>query len=323
MVLNYVLNLLILAQLAQAAQKTAKRDINDNKGNTPFFLQDPYDNQCLGAEGFTECTEKALWMLTKRKGVKTYSLVSLMNPSQHGTCLERKAGFLGLFPTNNVGKGFCSAKGSKRWNFEFVDNKHVKLSSRGMCLVRGKLKYRSTLSVDNCKKEYLPLVYHPTSVHEVGFYLKTADGGCFNGDKFVSCGSGKKGLLWGVGIRYVGGRAQRYFFNFAERSNCIVAKGSKVEKSSCKQSGALKWSLFDGRLAHNYKNCVARLSDDSAAMVSCKIASEHISMDVPATYTPAELEEMVKNQDQLSPEQRVQLQQILRQQGSYGARTKG
>ena len=45
----------------------------------------------------------------------------------------------------------------------------------GQCLVRGKGGYRNSVTVQNCKKgEFLPLVYHPTEVHENGFYLKSA-----------------------------------------------------------------------------------------------------------------------------------------------------
>ena len=157
-------------------------------GNTPFFLQDPYDQTCIGPNGFTVCDERSLWILTKRAGKKTYSLVSLLNPSPSGMCLERKSWFFGLFGGDKVGMGLCSKTGSKTWEFNFIDNTHVKLSTKGQCLVRGKNKYKNSVTVQNCNKgEFLPLVYHPTSVHEAGFYLKAADGECFDGSKFRNC----------------------------------------------------------------------------------------------------------------------------------------
>ena len=200
-----LLVVLLLLQLGfTVSQKAAQKkpvDVNDNKGNTPFFLQDPQDQTCLGPNGFTVCDERSLWVLTRRAGKKTYSLVSLLNPSPYGMCLERKYSFFGLFGSDRVGMGLCSQGGSKNWDFNFVDKTHVKISTKGQCLVRGKKKFMNSISVQNCNKgEFTPLVYHPTSVHEAGFYLKAADGACFDGEKFRSCeGRGADHLLWGVG----------------------------------------------------------------------------------------------------------------------------
>jgi hypothetical protein len=47
------------------------------KGKTPFLLQDPVDQTCLGPHGFTVCDENALWIITPRKGVKTFSMVHM------------------------------------------------------------------------------------------------------------------------------------------------------------------------------------------------------------------------------------------------------
>jgi hypothetical protein len=292
-----------LLAVAFAATKTQKKksDPNDNRGNTPFFLQDPYDQMCLGPKGFTVCDENALWILTKRTGKKTYSLVSLLNPSQQGLCLERQTSFFGLFNTDRVAIGSCNKGGAKSWDFEFVDQTHVKLSTKGQCLVRGKKTFKNSMSVQSCKKgEFIPLVYHPTAVHENGFFLKAADGACFDGSKFRSCeGSGANKLLWGVGVRYVWGQAKRYFFSFnvQERSNCIVGHGGKVQKGSCKDSGALTWSLTQGQLATGNKanKCVARKTDETAMVVPCTTSYEYLSMEVPSVYTNEQLVEMLQN----------------------------
>jgi hypothetical protein len=215
-------------------------------------------------------------------------------------CLERKTWFFGLFGDYRVGMGKCSKSGSKNWEFNFVDNTHVKLSSKGQCIVRGKDKYKSSVTVQNCnKKEFLPLIYHATTVHETGFNLKAADGQCFDGSAFRDCeGSGSNMLFWGVGIKYIWGNANRYLFNFhqQDRGNCIVAHGSKVEKSPCTSSGAMKWGLSDGKLSiNNEKMCLARLPDDSGAMAKCSEASEYMSMDIPTVYTPEDIEALVRN----------------------------
>jgi hypothetical protein len=292
----------LAASSAASKQVVKKSDPNDNRGNTPFFLQDPYDETCLGPKGFTVCDENALWILTKRTGKKTYSLVSLLNPqTTGGLCLETKPMLFGLMRTDRVSIGPCSSGRAKSWEFEFIDQTHVKLSTKGQCLVRGKKTYKNSISVQSCSKnEYLPLVYHPTAVHENGFYIKAADGKCFDGSKFRSCeGSGSNKLLWGVGIRYVWGEAQRYLFNFhvQDRSNCIVGRGSNVEKGPCKDSGATTWSLGHGQLSFGAgsKTCLARRTDDSAALIPCSQSYEYVTLEVPSIYTNEQLVEMLQN----------------------------
>jgi len=315
--ISLLLNFISAATKTKEASKKPS-DPNDNKGNTPFFLQDPYDQTCLGPNGFTVCDERSLWILTRRAGKKTYSLVSLLNPSPYGMCLERKFNFFGLFGSDRVGMGPCSQSGSKNWLFNFVDNTHVKLSTKDQCLVRGKKSYKNSMSVQKCKKgEFLPLVYHPTSVHEAGFYLKAADGMCFDGSKFRSCeGSGSNMLLWGVGIKYIWGKANRYFFNFhpQDRGNCLVAHGSRIDKSSCSSKGAMKWGLSDGKLSiNNGKMCLVRKADNTGAMERCSVANEYMSMDIPTVYTNEDLANMMKNPENLSPEEKAAVAQMVKQ----------
>lgn len=133
----------------KAAQQRKKADPDEQyKGNTPFFLQDPYDQMCLGQNGFTICDESALWVLNRRTGKSSYSLVTLLNPNAGGgICLERKTTFFGLFNSDSVGVGSCNKKGARSWNFEFKDQTHVMLSTQGQCLVRGKKFYKNSASV--------------------------------------------------------------------------------------------------------------------------------------------------------------------------------
>jgi hypothetical protein len=159
-----------------------KTDPYDNKGNTPFFLQDARDSTCLGPNGFTICDERALWILTRRVDKKeTYSLVSFINPKdpkQDGICLEQKSNLFGLVKSDNVGMGSCSREGAKNWEFEFIDKTRVKISTKsGMCIVRGKKQQRNSVSLAPCGKtdpsaEYLPLTYHPAEVHTAGLFVQ-------------------------------------------------------------------------------------------------------------------------------------------------------
>ena len=132
-----------------------------------FTHKDPKDGTCLGPTGFTVCDERALWILTRRTDKKnTYSLVSFMNPSTTGLCLEQKKGVLGIFTTDNVGLGPCSSNTAKSWDFNFIDKTRVKISTNDMCLVRNKKKFKNMYSLQQCNKgDFLPLVYHPAEVH--------------------------------------------------------------------------------------------------------------------------------------------------------------
>ena len=152
--LSLIFSILIgicISKDVKTVQKKKASDPNDNRGNTPFFLQDPYDQTCLGPTGFTTCDEKALWMITTRKNKKTYSFVSLYAPDSI-KCLQRKTGFLGLFSTDLFTLGSCSSNSAKEWEFEFVDKTKIKLSNNKQCLVRGKKAYKSQYSLVDCDK---------------------------------------------------------------------------------------------------------------------------------------------------------------------------
>jgi hypothetical protein len=304
LLLSFIFSHLFLASAADKAvsKKQQTKDLNDNKGNTPFFLQDPYDHMCLGPNGFTVCDERALWVLTQRVDKKnTYSLVSLLNPTANKKCLTRQSGFLGLFGSDKVGLGSCAKNVAKSWDFDFIDKTHVKLSVQGQCIVRGQKKYKNSVSLQSCaKNKFLPLVYHPTPVHEAGFYLKSADGKCFDGSKFRLCdGAGANRLLWGTGIKYVWGEAYRYFFGFntQERGLCLTASGGKLSKDDCKNNGVLGWGLRDGELSYkDGKLCVSRLADNTAVLSHCSESSEYITMDIPSFYSADDIQHLLKNQ---------------------------
>jgi len=210
--------------------------------------------------------------------------------------------FIHLLIVCLLGLDSCQSNDAKSWEFDFVDKTHVKLSLKGECVVRGKKTYKNSVSLQNCAKDgqFLPLVYHPTPIHEAGFYLKSADGKCFDGSKFRLCdGAGSNRLLWGVGIKYVRGEAYRYFFGFPtqERGLCLTNSGNRLSKEDCKSNGVLGWGLHDGQLSYrDGKSCVARLPDNTAVMAPCSQASEYITMDIPSFYTADDIAHLLKNQ---------------------------
>ena len=306
---------------ATTTTTTRKNDNSDHKGLTPFFLQDPYDHTCFGPNGFTLCDENALWLLTTRTNKKdTFSLVSFLRPTTK-LCLQRATTWFGLKKTNKLQLESCKTEDSKLWSWEFIDKQHVKLTHKGNCVLRGKEGSgynRNSISLGNCHgNSFLPLVYHPTAVHENGFLLSTADMRCFDGKTFHSCelanspstsnaprGSSvmdsvlaKYNLHWGVGLKYFsGGEAYRYIFNFAipERGNCLayVKKTSSVyhaEKVACnttnKSYHIYGWGLENGRLTiENGKKCLSRTSSgDLGVFVDCQTTGfEYIYIQVPS-----------------------------------------
>lgn len=300
-----VVGLLLLAYLSTAdktessTKSVSSKDANDLRGLTPFFLQDPYDQMCLGPHGFTNCDERALWLLTRRNGKKTYSLVSFLNPNQEGSCMQRKPTFFGLLSSSSLSLGSCKRGNAKAWEWEFLDKQLVRLTNNGQCIARGKKGHKSSISLEPCKSnEVLPLLYHPTSVHENGFYLKSADGSCFDGAKFRSCtGSGSGSLLWGVGIKYVWGEANQYLFSFSKKEKtCLNRKGRKVSKDTCDAAGTLGWGMVDGALSSQKGQlCIARRESDEAFLLPCKQGSEYITMEIPSVYTTEELASMLQD----------------------------
>lgn len=319
----FTISFLLVANAKEKSDSKAMNNQSDNdfKGLMPFFLQDPYDQMCLGPEGFTNCDERALWILTRRSGKKSYSLVSFLSPNSDGVCLQRKPSFLGIFSSKSLTLGSCKRHSSKAWEWEFLDKQLVRLTNGGLCLARGKGQHKSSISLEPCQKnEVLPLLYHPTAVHENGFYLKSADGSCFDGSTFRSCtGSGSGSLLWGVGVKYnLWGEAQQYLFGFSKKDkSCLVrGKGGRsVQKGDCDSTAALGWALYDGKLTSiQQKTCVARSDNDAAIMLSCKTGSEYISMELPSVYTTEELAAMLQDPN-LSESQKSEIRSAIVKSG--------
>lgn len=297
--------IVIAATLAASDdKKVAKKvsDPNDNKGLTPFFLQDPTDETCLGPTGFTICDENALWLLTRRQGKKTYSLVSFLS-AEKNICWQQKTHMFGLFSTDRLALGSCNSANAKAWKWDFIDQNTVKLSTNGQCVVRGRKGFQNSVSLTPCNKgnkvDYLPLTYVSTAVHENGFYIKAADGTCFDGSHFRPCSSGSNKLLFGLGLKYIWGEPQKYFFHFApsERSNCVVTSGNQVEMGACSDSHALSWGLDHGRFSFQHgKQCVVRNHLNKAYLARCSDGSEYMTMEVPSLYNQDYLQELLRHE---------------------------
>jgi hypothetical protein len=248
------------------------KDLSMHTGSTAFFLQDPADGQCLGMNGFTICDESAVWIITPRTGTKNYSFVSLFSSTNRGPCLDVKKGWLSRVPS--VSPGSCSSKSSKNWNFQFTRSDRLKLINGPFHLTRG-VPYHNSVSMTSTG-DPIELRYQPTTIHDAGFFIKSADGLCFDGDHFRSCVN-PSSLLWGVGVRFEGagsGQATRFLHSFRDRSACLESRGTKVYRGqstatpmaatltftgSCQSQSAWGWSLSHGRLEFGAGNRLKRL----------------------------------------------------------------
>lgn len=256
-------------------------DPYDNRDRTLFWLQDPRDNTCLGANGFGVCDESSLWMLADRKGG-----AALVAPFETDSdmCLVRKWCHSAESP---MGLGQCKHGGAKRWTVTKDRRGYVKVSEdQGKnCLVRSKGKhgkfkrYKNTAEMQHCDKHgYTGLVLAKAELNE-GFFLQAADGFCFNGEKFVACDTNDWRLRWGVGIKFAGnGQAERYLYKLFEADVCLQRTGKGPRLGECSHWGARRWSLKGGRLAHDTHHCIVRNIDNSATFVKCSEGYyEHIS----------------------------------------------
>lgn len=209
-----------------AISKSSKEnDLSIHMENIAFFLQDPIDGQCIGAQGFSICDESAVWILTPRTGSKNYSLVSLFGASSKGLCLDlKKKWFDDLIL---VELGSCASKNAKNWNFQLMSSEGMVLTNGGRQLTRG-LPFHNSIAATSTAAAVTVLHYQPTTIHDAGFFIKSSDGLCFDGDYFRPC-TNLISLLWGVGVKYnYRGEAKRFIHNFNNHNICLESKGSRV-----------------------------------------------------------------------------------------------
>jgi len=90
--------------------KKKKDSSYSNKGKRFFWLIDPRDKSCLGAQGFGMCDGSTAWIIAERKEGNV--LVSLLENDKSDMCLERKWCHS---PVSPVSTGPCKNCGSKHW----------------------------------------------------------------------------------------------------------------------------------------------------------------------------------------------------------------
>jgi len=295
---------------AKGDQKAAAKDAYQNRGNVPFFLQDPLDGECLGPNGFTACDTTSLWILAGRK--EGHSLVALLEPEEGKSCLGTGSG-------NSVKASKCSTKQAKHWKIDADRHGYYVISTdqAKMCLFRSKDPYKSSVKLQPCKSGYTPLQVVETAIHDVGFFLESADGMCFDGIRFRHCNAQDESLLWGIGVRFGSkGDAMRSFFKYFDGSKCLSKTSKGPVLGPCTDAPARKWGLKDGKLVHENKMCVVRKKDNTAALVKCDTAFEHISLAIPENsinQRDAYMQEQHKVQLQEELLERMRLQQQLEQ----------
>jgi len=283
------------------ATKSGK-DAFQNKGNVPFFIQDPLDGTCLGPGGFTACDTTSLWVYSGRK--EGHSLVSLLEPKEDSMCLTK----VGSGKQCELKTYSCKSKGTKLWHVEPDKHGYFKVmeDNQKNCIHRTMQPYKNSVYVVPCKNGYTPMQIVETAIHDSGFFLESADGQCFDGVKFRICDASDKTLLWGIGIRFSSsGSAERSFFKFYDGNKCLAVGKKGLELGDCKGAGGNGWGLKDGRLSReNGKTCIVRKKDNTASVDKCSNGFEHIALAIP--------EKSVNQREVYLQEQhRVQLQEEL------------
>eukprot|EP00638_Chattonella_subsalsa_P010040 CAMPEP_0117750712 /NCGR_PEP_ID=MMETSP0947-20121206/10538_1 /TAXON_ID=44440 /ORGANISM="Chattonella subsalsa, Strain CCMP2191" /LENGTH=329 /DNA_ID=CAMNT_0005568945 /DNA_START=62 /DNA_END=1051 /DNA_ORIENTATION=- len=292
-------------------RKNAK-DAYQNRGNVPFFIQDPLDGTCLGPNGFTACDTTSLWIFAGRK--EGHSLVSLLEPDESQMCLTKMGGS----KESDLRNSKCSSKGAKLWHIEPDKHGYYKVMEDGQknCVQRTMKPHKNSVHVVQCKSGYTPFQIVETAIHDAGFFLESADGQCFDGTKFRMCDTNDYTLLWGIGVKFSSkGIAERSFFRFFDGSKCLVNGKKGLEVGDCKNAGAAGWGLKDGQLSRdNGKQCVVRQKDNSAGIAKCSLAFEHISLAIPEqSINQREVYMQNQHKAQLQEEllERMRLQQQL------------
>lgn len=263
-------------------KKEVKKDPYANQGKQLFFLQDR-DGMCLGPLGFGACDGRAAWIVADRKEGK-----SLVAPLETGPgkdmCLERK------FPRSSVSParvGPCSHKGSKGWAVEMDARGLYRVSQDGgkNCLVRARAAagrkgvYKNSMEMRHCKEGHTGLEVVEVNANTGGFSLQSADGYCFDGERFKACDKHDLSLLWGIGVHFGrSGDGQRYLYKITRPAECLVRGGKGPKLGECNRSPrAPGWSITGGQLADGHW-CLVRFHDNTAGFDKCSEAYEALSV---------------------------------------------
>jgi hypothetical protein len=152
---------------------------------------------------------------------------------------------------------------------------------------KGKFKrYKNTVEMQHCTQGYTGLVMTEVPFND-GFFLQTADGVCFDGERFRPCDLRDYKLRWSVGVKFANnGQGERFFYKAYQPELCLLRTGKGVPKlGDCSNWGTKRWSIKAGQLAQEDGTwCLVRHHDNTAGFDKCAVAYEFISA-VP--YEPA------------------------------------
>lgn len=278
----------------------AKTNDQDYKGMTLFHLQDR-DGSCLQITGaLGPCTESSYFMYAPRmKGGKSegHSLVALHSPSPGASCLSRASASK---VTSALAAGSCGASGAKQ--FDLVLDKgsgshFVSALKSTSCVVRTahttEVRNRQAaarkrnkpdpfdarylyngVSMQPCKDGGTLLQVVESGVHDLGFWITTADGQCFDGFTFRRCDPSSASLVWGWGIKFTGKGDTRYLYKWHTPTQCLSREGGATALASCDSPG--DWRLSTRGELTSEKFCVVRSLYNEARMVKCSGPTNHL-----------------------------------------------
>ena len=285
---------------------------DSHRGLVPFNLVSA-EGTCLDVRGsFGPCdVESSLFVYVPRTAGKRsegHSLVAVQKPADDtldGSCLARVSPFKAA---SGLTSSKCNARGAKGWQLA-VDRSTGKYflsaNEQKSCVVRTahssegqnfkaavRKKKKDDFDqrylfnggmVQSCKDGGSALQIVESSFHDVGFWLRAADGACFDGVGFRTCAPSVGALVWGWGFRCTrNGQIERFLYKWHDSDSCLQ-RGSRrggVNLGSCGSMSA--WELSGGRLSSEGQ-CIARSLSSTAALVKCKGNQfEHLRMELSA-----------------------------------------
>jgi hypothetical protein len=139
-------------------------------------------------------------------------------------------------------------------------------------------------TVQSCKNGGTLLQIVESSYHDVGFWIKAADGACFAGSGFRTCDPSIPAIVWGWGFRATAKGVDRFLYQWHDSTNCLWRDGGGLKLENC--ANASPWGLQGGRLSSGGL-CVARSMSSEARLIKCKEGNEHLRMELASRSSSA------------------------------------
>jgi hypothetical protein len=122
-----------------------------------------------------------------------------------------------------------------------------------------------------------------SNYHNYGFWLKTSDDKCFNGESFATCDRSSRQQSWGWGFKVEkNGDINSYLYLWNDKSQCLLNDRGVSKVGPCDSYSyrtPRQWELKHGKLSSNSgRDCVVRSLQGDAHIVKCTVGFEYLEM---------------------------------------------